>query len=109
VTPGLAAGPLGKRIDEFLASRGYVAPGATPAMPVKGENAAPPKPASPEPKPATASQSTSKPLDFVCEDDARQALRQGRKLVIGEKTIVTPAARDFGEQHHLFVMAEWPR
>jgi acetaldehyde dehydrogenase (acetylating) len=109
VTPGLAAGPLGKRIDEFLASRGYVSPGATPAMPVKGENAAPPKPASPEPKPAAASQPTSKPLDFVCEDDARQALRQGRKLVIGEKTIVTPAARDFGEQHHLFVMAEWPR
>ncbi len=39
----------------------------------------------------------------------RQALRQGRKLVIGEKTIVTPAARDFGEQHHLFVLADWPR
>src|SRR6188768_743279 len=91
VTPGLAAGPLGKRIDEFLASRGYVAPGATPAMPVKGENAPPPKPSSPEPKAAAAPQPTSKPLDFVCEDDARQALRQGRKLVIGEKTIVTPA------------------
>jgi ethanolamine utilization cobalamin adenosyltransferase len=51
----------------------------------------------------------SKPLDFVCEDDVRQALRQGRKLVIGERTIVTPAARDFGEAHKLFVMAEWPR
>jgi acetaldehyde dehydrogenase (acetylating) len=109
VTPGLAAGPLGKRIDEFLASRGYVAPGATPGMPVKGENAPPPKPSSPEPKQPATPQPTSKPLDFVCEDDARQALRQGRKLVIGEKTIVTPAARDFGEQHHLFVAAEWPR
>ena len=109
VTPGLAAGPLGKRIDEFLASRGYVAPGATPGMPVKGENAPPPKASSPEPKQPATPQPTSKPLDFVCEDDARQALRQGRKLVIGEKTIVTPAARDFGEQHHLFVAAEWPR
>ena len=38
----------------------------------------------------------SKPLDFVCEDDVRQAMRQGRKLVIGERTIVTPAARDLG-------------
>ena len=47
----------------------------------------------------------SKPLDFVCEDDVRQALRQGRKIVIGEETIVTPAARDFGEQHQLFVTA----
>jgi acetaldehyde dehydrogenase (acetylating) len=109
VTPGLAAGPLGKRIDEFLASRGYVAPGASPGMPVKGENAPPPKSSSPEPKQPATPQPTAKPLDFVCEDDARQALRQGRKLVIGEKTIVTPAARDFGEQHHLFVAAEWPR
>ena len=39
---GIAAGPLARRIDEFLASRGYVAPGASPADPVKGENAAPP-------------------------------------------------------------------
>ena len=61
-----------------------------------------------EVRPAPA-QPVSKPLDFVCEDDVRQALRQGRKLVIGERTIVTPAARDFGEQHHVFIAAEWPR
>ena len=109
---GLAAGPLAKRIDAFLASRGFAVPGTSPEAPVKGENAPPPaaaraatQPASP-PSPA---QPVSKPLDFVCEDDVRQAMRQGRKLVIGEKTIVTPAARDFGEAHHLFVMAEWPR
>jgi hypothetical protein len=78
---------------------------------VKGENAAPPA-ARVEAKaeaPAAPAQPVSKPLEFVCEDDARQALRQGRKLVIGERTIVTPAARDFGEQHHLFVVADWPR
>ena len=110
-SPGIAAGPLARRIDEFLASRGYVAPGASPAGPVKGENAAPA--ATPaEAKaltPAASALPVSKPLEFVCEDDARQALRQGRKLVIGERTIVTPAARDFGEQHHLFVVADWPR
>ena len=50
-----------------------------------------------------------KPADFVCEDDVRQAVRQGRKIVIGERTIVTPAARDLGEQHKLFVQAGWPR
>ena len=109
--PGIAAGPLARRIDEFLASRGYVAPGAGPAGPVKGENAPPPaavteaRPAAPTAPPPPV----AKPLEFVCEDDARQALRQGRKLVIGERTIVTPAARDFGEQHHLFVTAGWPR
>jgi acetaldehyde dehydrogenase (acetylating) len=110
-TPGIAAGPLARRIDQFLASRGYVASGASPSSPVKGENAPPPAP----PAEARASaavgpaQPVSKPLDFVCEDDVRQALRQGRKLVIGERTIVTPAARDFGEQHRVFVSAEWPR
>jgi hypothetical protein len=49
------------------------------------------------------SPSNEKPADFVCEDDVRQAVRQGRKIVIGERTIVTPAARDLGEQHRILV------
>jgi ethanolamine utilization cobalamin adenosyltransferase len=52
---------------------------------------------------------TEKPSEFVCEDDVRQAVRQGRKIVIGERTIVTPAARDLAEQHRIFVQAGWPR
>ena len=32
-------------------------------------------------------------------------MKQGRKIVIGERTIVTPAARDLGEQHRIFVQA----
>jgi hypothetical protein len=60
--------------------------------------------------PATpVSTKEEKPSDFVCEDDVRQAVRQGRKIVIGERTIVTPAARDLAEQHHVFVQAAWPR
>jgi hypothetical protein len=47
--------------------------------------------------------------DFVCEDDVRQAIKQNRKIVIGERSIVTPAARDLGDQHRLFVQASWPR
>jgi ethanolamine utilization cobalamin adenosyltransferase len=50
-----------------------------------------------------------RPAEFVCEDDVRQAVRQGRKIVIGERTIVTPAARDLGEQQRVFVQASWPR
>jgi ethanolamine utilization cobalamin adenosyltransferase len=50
-----------------------------------------------------------KAADFVCEDDVRQAVRQGRKIVIAEKTIITPAARDLGEEHRVFVQAGWPR
>jgi hypothetical protein len=48
-----------------------------------------------------------KASDFVCEEDVRQALKQGRKIVIGERSIVTPAARDLGDQHRLFVEASW--
>jgi hypothetical protein len=57
---------------------------------------------------ATVSAS-DKPAEFVCEDDVRQAMKQGRKIVIGDRSIVTPAARDLGEQHRVFTQAAWPR
>jgi ethanolamine utilization cobalamin adenosyltransferase len=50
-----------------------------------------------------------RPADFVCEDDVRAALKSGKKLIIGEKTIITPAARDLGESAKVFIMAGWPR
>jgi acetaldehyde dehydrogenase (acetylating) len=110
---GLAAGTLARRIDQFLASRGYTAP--APAAPGGGSEAAavPDRPAEgaasdrqPRPRPT---ESVQKPVEFVCEDDVRQAVRQGRKIVIGERTIVTPAARDLGEAHRAFIQASWPR
>jgi hypothetical protein len=48
------------------------------------------------------------PAEFVCEDDVRDAIRSGRKVLIGEKTIVTPSARDLGESQKVFVQAGWP-
>lgn len=48
-------------------------------------------------------------VDFVCEEDVRQALRLSRKIMIGERTIVTPAARDLADAHRVFVTAAWPR
>jgi hypothetical protein len=48
-----------------------------------------------------------KPLDFVCEEDVRLAIQAGRKLVVSERAIVTPAARDLGEQHRVFAVAPW--
>jgi hypothetical protein len=52
---------------------------------------------------------TQTPAAFVCEEDVRLALRAGQKLVIGDKTIVTPAARDLGEANKVFIQAGWPR
>jgi hypothetical protein len=36
-------------------------------------------------------------------------MRQGRTILVGEKTIVTPAARDLAEAHKILVQAGWPR
>ncbi len=86
---GIPPQTLAARIDEFLASRGY---GPTD----KNVTAAP--------FPATVE---SKPMDFVAEADVRDAVRAGRKLTIGDRTIVTPAARELGEEKKVFVQADW--
>ena len=87
---GIPAAALAARIDQFLAARGLAGGGPVDSPPVS-------RPA----EPAT-------PADFVCEDDVRDAIRAGRKLLIGEKTILTPSARDLGESQKVFVQAGWP-
>ena len=108
---GISVDTLRTRIDSFLASRGYSgvaapAPAATSA-PAPPAAAAPPAPAPAPPPVAAAPKATpaappEKPAEFVCEDDVRQAVKAGRKILIGERTIVTPAARDLGEQQRIF-------
>jgi acetaldehyde dehydrogenase (acetylating) len=101
---GLPAAALSRRIDEFLVSRGYSVPAAGGSAPSKA-----PSQAAPEAVKESAAKATplTKPLEFICEEDVRQALKTGGKLVVGERTIITPAARDLGEQHRLFVAADW--
>ena len=103
---GLAAESLARRIDQFLASRGYTPPaakagGEPPVAHSASPIAAPPGVGAPSTPPV------EKPADFVCEDDVRQAIRQGRRITVAERTIVTPAARDLGEAHRVFVQAGW--
>ncbi|MEZ5306595.1 MAG: aldehyde dehydrogenase family protein [Pyrinomonadaceae bacterium] len=43
------------------------------------------------------------PVEFVCEDDVRDAVKAGQRIYISEKTIVTPAARDLGNEKAVFV------
>jgi acetaldehyde dehydrogenase (acetylating) len=56
-----------------------------------------------------ADDSASTVVQFVCEEDVRQALKLSRKILIGERTIITPSARDLGEAQRVFVTAGWPR
>ena len=101
---GIAAETLSRRIDEFLASRGYVTPAGKSGPSAAGPGTSVEAAATARPAPGPL----DKPADFVCEDDVRQAVRSGRKISIGERTIVTPAARDLAEQHRVFVQAAWP-
>ena len=119
--PGIAAESLARRIDQFLASRGYTPPDRNGPREAPAAGHTPPRGGAPAAQPAAPATPTSaaapalptvpaeRPAEFVCEDDVRQAMRQGRRIVIGERSIVTPAARDLGEQHRLFVQASWPR
>jgi acetaldehyde dehydrogenase (acetylating) len=100
---GITADALTRRIDEFLGSRGYKA--ADSKRPDQAPNA--PSGAT---RPAALTQgppASSPPLDFVCEEDVRAALLTGRKLVLSERAIVTPAARELGDEHRVFVDAPW--
>jgi acetaldehyde dehydrogenase (acetylating) len=102
VATGITPEALAYRVDAFLGSRGY--------RPIAADNPAPaaasrrPAPSAASVLPATPNQP---PLDFVCEEDVRLALRAGRKLVVSERAIVTPAARELGDEHHVFSVAPW--
>jgi hypothetical protein len=59
--------------------------------------------ATPAPPPAAAEPTL---VDFVCEDDVRQAIRDSRKIFIGPKAIVTPSARDLAGPHDILVLVK---
>ncbi len=87
----ISADTLTSRIDRFLATRGLA-----PAKADRVESSGPSEPAQ-----------SRTPETFVCEDDVRQAVKNGRKLLISERTIITPAARDAGEAAKVFLHEGW--
>jgi acetaldehyde dehydrogenase (acetylating) len=75
-------GDLRARVAAFVDSRvAAPTPASSPAS--SPPSASPAAPAGTEP-----------PLDFVCEDDVRRALREHRVLRVAKKAVVTPSARD---------------
>ncbi len=93
--PAGAAGTLQDKVEAFLDSR----------LPRSSATAA--GPATP-PGPAPSAPPDQAPLDFVCEDDVRRALREGRTLRVSAKAIVTPAARDLAAGTPVLVLDERP-
>ena len=114
--PVVAGGKIDRQeiaaiVDRFLAGK-RVEPSSSPLpSPVIESEAgsmyrAPePKPAPPPPAPppvAKPSTNGAKAIDFVSEEDVRRAIQKGEKIYINARTIITPAARDIGEQAEVF-------
>jgi hypothetical protein len=56
-----------------------------------------------EAKPAQATRaSRPAPVGFVCEDDVRDASRSNSSIPVDAKTIITPSARELGEELGVF-------
>jgi acetaldehyde dehydrogenase (acetylating) len=94
---GLNPDVLGPRIDQFLASRGI--PNPEPGTRNREPGTREPERGTRNPEPGT------RPAEFVCEEDVRQAVRAGVKIVLDSRTIVTPAARDLGDEKRVFIDA----
>jgi hypothetical protein len=90
---GVSAEALARQVDAFLGSRGF---GQGSREPERGKTG-----------PLEATPPNQTPLEFVCEEDVRLALRAGRKLLVAERAIVTPAARELGEEHRVFSVPPW--
>jgi acyl-CoA reductase-like NAD-dependent aldehyde dehydrogenase len=93
-------------VDRFLASKPQ-AEVAAPAGPSCGcgvKPASDPQPAAVEaPAPPAPKVEIS---DFVCEADVRAAIQRNKKIFIGPRSIVTPAARELAGQDETIVLAE---
>jgi acetaldehyde dehydrogenase (acetylating) len=98
--PAGAAPPLTSRVDAFLGARGFRPGAPTDPPPATSERSSAGSSGLPSPGPEPPPQAV--PVAFVCEDDVRVAAKANRRIVIGPKTIVTPAARDAGEALRLF-------
>ncbi len=93
VRAGISAETLAARVGAFLDQRGFGR--ATAAQPSTERPT----------QPITQAASAPPPLTFVCEEDVRLAIQRGQKLVVAERAIVTPAARELAEAHRVLTVA----
>lgn len=116
----LSAAPksaLAEAVERLLAERGvplHPAPAAPPATTIQQmveevvDRFLAARPRSTELAPAAAPTPPPAPavVDFVCEADVRAAIAEKRKIYIGPRTIVTPAAKELAGPGEVLVMAQ---
>ena len=94
-------------VDSFLSKKLAEAPRPEPVRtqepaPVTADPVSPVKTIIHELRPPSENGAKPVPLDFVSEDDVRRAIGEGKKVYITAKTIITPSARDLGEEKDVF-------
>jgi acetaldehyde dehydrogenase (acetylating) len=97
-------------VDRFLAER-HVHQREQPQAGPTQVSAPQPAPDARAPQPPTQAQNApanpgatnGRVYDFVCEEDVKRAIAAREKIHINSKTIITPAARDLGEEREIFV------
>ena len=88
-------------VDKFLSQKLAEAP---PVLPVETKSQSPVKTVIHELRPQSLTENgiRHEPVDFVSETDVRAAIDKGVKIYITAKTILTPSARDLGEEKEVF-------
>ena len=88
-------------VDKFFSQKLAEAP---PVPPVETTSESPVKTVIHELRPQSLTENGLKhePVDFVSETDVRVAIDKGVKIYITAKTILTPSARDLGEEKEVF-------
>jgi acetaldehyde dehydrogenase (acetylating) len=89
---GIEAKTLVAKIDAFLSTRGYATNSSREYSSSNTDTA--PTEVRPLSQAPTAPPTKDDSVDFVCEDDVRQAIKEGRNILLAERAVVTPAARD---------------
>ena len=92
-------------VDRFLAERHLhqPAPQAPPPIaPAAAPFEKPPQALPTAPVIATPVALNGRVYDFVCEEDVKRAIASREKIYINGKTIITPAARELGEERDVF-------
>ena len=102
-----------RAVERFLAAKNITVAGATAPPAVKSEAEAQAAsgadtgpPSTIDQRPSIAYKPKPRPVAFVSEAEIRAAVKSKQKIVVGPKTIVTPAARDLAAEYDVFVAAE---
>ncbi|HET7840395.1 MAG TPA: aldehyde dehydrogenase family protein [Terriglobia bacterium] len=103
ISGGVTQEHINELVERFLSGRGKASGNPAESHVNPGQPSETCGAASPAPSPAASQQ---KPVDFVSEDDVRQAVKRGEKIVVGPRTIITPSAHDLGDPIEIFIRTQ---